>query len=762
MTAGGDEGTFETESNIGVRRIFAFRKLRLGDELTPYMYVRAGVAVETVLIKSRKALWFNVGLMSSILLLTLGIALYISKRGILDKIHVLQDASKKIAAGNFDVRVSGDVSGGELGDLGHAFDEMAGKLADDILQLKLADEALREREGRLRVIFDTSQAGIILVSSLGVITFANRRMAEMFGYSLAELIGMPYPQLVHPEEKVSGDSRMKQLINGEIDHVHSERLYRMHDGTAFWGYLSGRRHEDSNGNLISLVGVIVDISELKQSQELLTISEERYRSIIELAADTILLGDPAGNISGANESAVELTGYSLEELKGMNLVSLFATKELERVPFRFDLVKEGKTIRSERLLTRKDGTEVPIEMNSRMMPDGSYQSFIRDMSEQRRQQEELVKVQKLESLGVLAGGIAHDFNNILTGIMGNISYARKLLEETDDACLPLARAEKASRRAASLARQLLIFAKGGEPVKKVFSLRQVVTETLSLALSGTNVKEQIDMPDDLHAVEADEGQISQALHNIIINAVQAMPDGGLLAVKGENVTLNNINELNLSGGKYVKLSISDEGCGIPESEQKKIFDPYFTTKAVGTGLGLASTYSIIKSHGGGITVLSTAGRGATFTIHLPSLGMASAVSSHADEADVVVHKGGSVLVMDDDEMVRELATLTLGRLGYTVMICCNGKEAISLYKTALEAGTPFSVVLMDLTIPGSMGGVEAARLILAFDPDAPLVVSSGYSADPVMANYREYGFCAAIEKPYNVEDVARIISCNRR
>jgi len=762
MTAGGDEGTFETESNIGVRRIFAFRKLRLGDELTPYMYVRAGIAVETVLAKSRKALWFNVGLMLSILLLTLGIALYISKRGILDKIHALQDASKEIAAGNLDVRVSGDVSGGELGDLGHAFDEMAGKLADDIQKLKLADEALRDREGRLSVIFDTSQAGIILVSSMGVITFANRRMAEMFGYSLTELIGMSYPQLVHPEEKVSGDSRMRQLINGEIDHVHSERLYRMYDGTPFWGYLSGRRHEDGNGNLISLVGVIVDISELKQSQELLTISEERYRSIIELAADTILLGDPAGNISGANESAVELTGYSPEELKGMDISCLFAAKELERVPLRYDLLKEGKTVRSERLLTRKDGTEVPIEMNTKMMPDGTYQAFIRDMSEQRRQQEELVKVQKLESLGVLAGGIAHDFNNILTGIMGNISYARKLLEQTDDACLPLARAEKASRRAASLARQLLIFAKGGEPVKKVFSLRQVVTETLSLALSGTNVKEQIDMPDDLHSVEADEGQISQALHNIIINAVQAMPDGGQLAVKGGNATLDDANDLNLPGGKYVKLSISDEGCGIPESEQKKIFDPYFTTKAVGTGLGLASTYSIIKGHGGGITVLSTIGRGATFTIYLPSLGMACAVNSQADEADAVVHKGGSVLVMDDDEMVRELATLTLGRLGYTVLTCCNGKEAISLYKAALEAGTPFSVVLMDLTIPGSMGGVETARLILAFDPAAPLVVSSGYSADPVMANYREYGFCAAIEKPYNVGDVARIISCNRR
>lgn len=762
MTTGGDEGTFENESNIGVRRIFAYQKLHLKGESTPYMYVRAGVSVETVLAKSRKALLLNVGLMSSILLLSVTFAFYISKRGILDKIQALQEASKNIAIGNLDIRVSEKVSGGELGDLGHAFDEMARKLADDLLRLNLADETLREREGRLSVIFDTSQAGIILVGSDGIITFANRRMAEMFGYSLDELIGLPYPHLVHPDEQTTGDNRMRQLITGKIDHVHSERLYRMQDGTPFWGYLSGRRHEDVNGKLISLVGVIVDITEIKQSQELLKISEERYRSIIELAADTILLGDTAGNITGANEIAVELTGYRPDELTGKNISCLFSAKELERVPLKYAELKEGKTIRSERLLTRKDGTEIPIEMNTKMMPDGTYQTFIRDMSEQRRQQEELVKVQKLESLGVLAGGIAHDFNNILTGIMGNISYARKSLEQSDDAWLPLSRAEKASRRAANLARQLLIFAKGGEPVKKVFSLRQVVTETLSLVLSGTNLKEQIDIPDDLHSIEADEGQVSQALHNIIINAVQAMPDGGQLAVNGGNVVLNEVNEFNLPGGKYVKLSISDEGCGIPEPEQKKIFDPYFTTKTVGTGLGLASTYSIIKSHGGAITVMSSPGKGATFTIHLPSVGLVSEENSQTDEDDVVVHKGGSVLVMDDDEMVRELATHTLGRQGYKVMTCCNGKEAIYLFKAAVEAGKPFSVVLMDLTIPGSMGGVETARQILAFDPAAPLVVSSGYSADPVMANYREYGFCAAIEKPYNVEDIAKIISSNMR
>jgi PAS domain S-box-containing protein len=758
MAAGGKEGTFETESNIGIRRAFAYRKILLSNEQTPYMYVRAGVAVEPLLAKSRRALLLNVGMMASMLLLAISFALYISKRVILDKVLALRDASQKIAAGDLSVRVAEHVSGGELGELGEAFDVMADRLAEDILKLKIADEALREREGRLSVIFDTSQAGIILVNAKGIITFANKRLAEMFGFPLDEIVGMPYPQLVHPDEQSTGDTRMRQLINGDIDHVHVERLYRRQDGSAFWGYLSGRRHEDGNGNLISLVGVIVDISEIKQSQDLLRNSEERYRSIIELAADTILLGDPAGNIIGANESAIELTGYSLEELLGMNISDLFAAEELTRVPLRFDLLLEGKTVRNERVLTRKNGTLTQIEMNTKMMPDGSYQAFVRDMSEHRRRLEEMIKVQKLESLGVLAGGIAHDFNNILTGILGNISYARTALEQTHDAYMPLSRAEKASRRAASLARQLLIFAKGGEPVKSVFSVREVLTESLSLALSGTNVIETVDLPEDLHTVEADEGQISQALHNIIINAVQAMPGGGKLEITGRNVVLEDSNGLGLAGGEYVRLTFSDEGCGIAATDQQKIFDPYFTTKAFGTGLGLASTYAIINSHHGTISVSSALGSGTTFTIHLPSLGAAPTVEKPADGIGPVDREAGSILVMDDEEMVRELAVLTLERRGYTVVTCRNGTEAVSLYKEAAMDDRPFSVVIMDLTIPGGMGGVETAKQILAFAPDANLVVSSGYSEDPVMSNYKEYGFCAAIEKPYSVEDIARIIS----
>jgi PAS domain S-box-containing protein len=632
----------------------------------------------------------------------------------------------------------------------------------DMTEQKRVEEALHENEQRLRIIIETSQAGIILVDPRGVITFANKRMAEMFGCSMDELVGSLYFDHLHPAEKQAGDIRMRQMIAGEVDHVYTERHYLRKDGRDFWGYLSGRRLETPDGELQSLVGTIADITDIRESREALRRSEERYRSIIELAVDTIMHIDGAGRVINVNESGSVLTGYPLEALTGMNITRLFSEAELKRIPFRYDLLMEGKTVRTERLLVRRDGTTVPVDMNSKMMPDGTFQTFMRDMTEHRMMEAEFIKRQKLESLGVLAGGIAHDFNNILTGIMGNISFAKEVIDPTHEAFSPLEKAEKASLRAAGLARQLLVFAKGGQPVKKRVSLPQVVNEAVSLALSGTNVTCVFDLPQPLHIVEADEGQLNQAFHNIVINAVQAMPGGGTLTVRGENVTVDNDTAGDLQAGEYVKLTFADEGCGISEAEQKKVFDPYFSTKPGGTGLGLASTYAIVNQHGGQISVSSTLGTGTVFTVFLPSTGRTDPGQNPGNGTAPVEHDGDSILVMDDEEMIRELACLTLGRVGYRVTTCGNGDEAISLYKTARAAGTPFSMVIMDLTIPGGMGGVETARRLLTVDPAARLIVSSGYSDDPVMANYREYGFCAAIEKPYNVKDISMLLAEARK
>jgi nitrogen-specific signal transduction histidine kinase/CheY-like chemotaxis protein len=385
-----------------------------------------------------------------------------------------------------------------------------------------------------------------------------------------------------------------------------------------------------------------------------------------------------------------------------------------------------------------------------------------DITERENLQEKLIKKQKLESIGVLAGGIAHDFNNILTAILGNISYAGMLVGQDHKAATPLLQAEKAAKRASGLAHQLLTFAKGGQPLTCSLAPRQLIDESLSLALRGSNVQSRVEISEGLRAVEADAGQISQAFNNLIINAIQAMPDGGTITIRAANAFCGDANPFALPAGDYVRFAFEDEGCGIPAENMKNIFDPYFTTKSGGSGLGLASVQSIVSRHGGHISVRSAVGRGTTFEILLPASRVPASTQAvpeavaAADERNV--HVGVSLLVMDDEEMIRELTAAMLQDLGCRVTVCSSGEEAVALYKATFEAGVPFSAAIMDLTVPGGMGGREAARVIRTIDPQARLIVSSGYSNDPIMADYKQYGFGAVVLKPYGVAEIASVLN----
>jgi PAS domain S-box-containing protein len=505
-----------------------------------------------------------------------------------------------------------------------------------------------------------------------------------------------------------------------------------------------------------------EIKDRKLAVERLRKSEQKYASVFDLLPDMVgITRRDDGLFIEVNQGFERWSGWSKDETIGRSSLELGVWDRETRNRAIELMLKNGHLENFEFIFTPKSGEKRLGTMYiSPLNLDGvAYNCFMaRDITEQRRMQDELFKNQKLESLGVLAGGIAHDFNNILTAIMGNISFAKLDIDASHRASQSLVRAELATLRAAELAKQLLVFSKGGQPIKKEVALEPIVREVMDLALSGTNVQGTIDFFEPIHHVEADEGQINQSLYNIIINAVQAMPGGGKLTVGGANVTLDGDNSVGLPAGEYVQLSITDAGCGIPEANQKNIFDPYFTTKAGGSGLGLASTHAIIKKHGGQITVSSAIGKGTTFTIYLPSLGRITTQQTVPEMSIDVSHDAGSVLVMDDDDMVRELATITLTRFGFTVTTCGDGQTAIALYSSAKETGSPFNLVIMDLTIPGGMGGVEAAQRILHLDPEAHLIVSSGYSDDPVMANYAEYGFCAAIEKPYRVKDIALVLN----
>jgi nitrogen-specific signal transduction histidine kinase/ActR/RegA family two-component response regulator len=383
-------------------------------------------------------------------------------------------------------------------------------------------------------------------------------------------------------------------------------------------------------------------------------------------------------------------------------------------------------------------------------------ALFRDISRRKRMERELLRAQKLESIGVLAGGIAHDFNNILQVIRGNALMAKANMDDKENVDLCLTAIEKAVLHAVSLTSQLLTFSKGGTPVTKATSIQELIEESVAFALRGSNVAYTLDFTDDLYFVEVDSEQINQVVHNLVLNADQAMPDGGTVSITVRNVKVTNTRSIHptLKKGDYVKIAISDHGVGMSENMLQKIFDPYFTTKQDGSGLGLASCYSIVTRHGGFIEAESTPGEGSTFTLYLP----ASRKQPEKHETGEWSYRlEAKVLLMDDDSMVRDTAGRMLQRLGCEVELVVDGKQAVKEYLRAKELNKPFDIVIFDLTVPGGMGGREALEELLTHDPNVKAIVASGYSHDPVMANPRKYGFQGVISKPFDIKTLVKTI-----
>ena len=381
--------------------------------------------------------------------------------------------------------------------------------------------------------------------------------------------------------------------------------------------------------------------------------------------------------------------------------------------------------------------------------------------------EETQRTQKLESIGLLAGGIAHDFNNLLSGILGYISLARdyaqshaskqsdhKTCEKVSDT---LGKALDVAKRAQDLTRQLLTFSKGGSPVKSIVCLSQLLINEATFALSGSKVMCSFLLADDLWPCAIDQNQVGQVINNIVINATQAMPDGGAIEIKAENVILSVPNAFSLKPGDYVKIDITDHGSGITEELVSKIFDPFFSTKQTGSGLGLSISLSIIRQHGGYIDVQSKIGEGTTFSIYFPAL--KNGIIDCIDHKNTALHKGtGLLLVMDDEDYIRDVAYEMLINMGYEVKLACNGEEAIALVADSIAAKHPFDAVILDLTIHGGMGGIAALKEMQKIYPGIKAIASSGYSSDPILANPLDYGFVGKLSKPYRTDELALMIS----
>lgn len=494
-------------------------------------------------------------------------------------------------------------------------------------------------------------------------------------------------------------------------------------------------------------------------------SEHFLRTIIDHIDEGVLCIEK-GIVIWVNRAMETMTGLDRDNLTGCPLTLLFdppAGSGDYRMAGNPGTAGEGPAVVAESCLKTSDGRLRDVAITVHILPQGKIPieiMVVRDIAERKKMQKDLLKSRQLESIAALSGGIAHDYNNLLTAIMGNISLALTAIADDDPMYEWLSQAQDAALIAKELTNRLITFSKGGAPLKEAVDIAELVEGATHFALSGSNINAAFDIPSDLWCVDADRTQIGQAFHNLVINAREAMPEGGIISVHAENRTSTS-DEALIKAGRYVVVSIEDQGGGIAPEALDRIFDPYFSTKEMGgqrgMGLGLSIANSIIAQHDGKIAVEAPPGEGACFKVFLPACG---AVSPTVDIAEPARRSpksvlGGRILVMDDEEMIRKLAHSMLAKLGFETAFASNGEEAIAAYAAAMEAGRPFDLVILDLTVKGGMGGKEAIGHLSAMDPDVKAIVSSGYANDPGVTRFSEYGFCGVVAKPYRFDEIRR-------
>jgi len=622
-----------------------------------------------------------------------------------------------------------------------------------------------ESELEFRTLFDHSYDAIFLIRDF-VIIDSNKKTLNLFGYTKEEIVGKS-PMYLSPTIQPDGSDSYKkgmQKMNDTLKGIPQffEWTHTKKSGTNFDAEISLNRIVIDKETYVQ--AIVRDITEQKKTKDMLLLTQ----FTIDHASESIFWIRSDGGIMYTNEASIELLGYSHEEYKSMAIYDIDHDFNIEKSAEIWRRAKKDGHFRFESRYCKKNGELLPVEVTANYV---KYQDkhivacFVRDITKQklaetekRRMEEERLKMNKLESIGMLAGGIAHDFNNILTTILGNISLAKIYLKnDIKKVDAKINEAEKALFRARDLTQQLLTFSRGGVPVKKTILLEPLIKESVLFALRGSSVQVNFNISEDIFPTDVDEGMIGQAINNLIINAVQAMPDGGSIDVAVDNIILENkttIEGLQLEKDSYVKITIKDHGIGISNEHIAKIFDPYFTTKEKRTGLGLATTFSIIQKHGGHITVNSELDIGTIFNIYLVASPEHITINRKTNKP---VYGQGKILIMDDDEDILNIAGEMLSTLGYEVEYAKNGVEAIDKYKKMLEQNNPFDLVIMDLTIPGGMGGKDAIKGLLALDRHVKAIVSSGYSDDPIMGNHTEYGFVGVALKPYKLNELSEIV-----
>lgn len=644
-------------------------------------------------------------------------------------------------------------------------------MVQDVTARKQAADALWESENYLQSLFRAAPTGIGVVVDR-VLKQVNRKLCEMVGYGEEELVGRS-ARMLYPSDQdyeYVGREKYRQIRDHGTGTV--ETRWRRKNGDVIDVLLSSTPI-DSDDHSKGVTFTALDITERKQALADLRESEARFRALFDNAAEGILVADiETRQFILANPAICEMIGYTKEEFLELSATDIHPPESIEHVVAEFMAQARGeKTLAREIPCLRKDGrifyanvNASSVELAGRVYSIGLFA----DVTERLRAERERNRMQKLESLGTIAGGIAHDFNNLLSGVFGNVEMAETGLPEGHTSKTFLEKARGALQSAKNLTGQLLTFAKGGEPELEKVETKELVLETVEFNLHGSSVRSHFDLPGDLWHLNADPGQIGQVLANLTINARDAMSGGGNLYVEGMNIEEGG--QRTASGdlsGRCVRLTFRDEGTGIPQNIIDSIFDPYFSTKQAGSGLGLAIAHSVVTRHGGHISVEATPGEGTVFTLYLPAVRAGEA----ADREEISEKAGGQdlaakhILFMDDEKMLRDIGSEMMTDYGHTVDTAADGGEALEKYAAAMERAEPFDLVIMDLTIRGGMGGEEAMQKLIEIDPEARVIVSSGYANAPVMANYRDYGFSGKLAKPFQMadlrEEISRVMSRRR-
>ena len=632
---------------------------------------------------------------------------------------------------------------------------------------------LAELETRTRSIIQNILDGMITLDENGEIRSMNPAAEKMFGYREKEMVGYKLSKLVpkwyanEPEAKAAATSWSEMVKRTGSTTLALARTRQLVSFPAEIS-LSEMMVEEKK----FYVAMVRDVTEQKRFEKELAAEKESLAVTVRSIGDGVITTDVRGRIIMMNSQAERLTGWPSKEAIGKPLKTVFnfvvdlATQaRIPQTGFRNEAQSILASLPENATLVARDGSERTVEQLASPIRDNKNEVagvvlVFRDITQRQRAEAERRKTETLEQLGLLAGGIAHDFNNLLTAIIGNISLASLLLPPDDEMSARLIDAKNASVRARDLAQQLLTFARGGTPIKRATSIGKLIQDTVSFSLRGSHSRSVFSFGADLWPAEIDPGQISQVIANMAVNADQAMPNGGVLQVSCENfhyTTSTTPQIRDLPPGDYIRIKIKDQGVGIPEQYLDRIFDPYFTTKPKGNGLGLATCYSIVKNHSGLITVESEVHAGTTFDIYLPAALNEELPAEQPVAFTQAMTGSGRVLVVDDEDAIRALVDFTLTRLGYQVAQAATGVEGVNIYTEKFKAGERFDVVILDLTLPGGMGGKEVLKRLIEIDPTVNAIVSSGYATDATMSRYQDFGFRGVITKPYEAAELGKTI-----